>query len=81
MGGFEVFAGVVVFGDLVAGVEAAEGAGADLDIEFFVGETNGFDGGVLFVDGDELLFLVGGEAGEEGVDFARFGRWSGRSGM
>jgi len=59
VGGFEVLASVVVFGDLPGGVEAAEGAGADLDAEFFPGETGGFEGAVLFVDEDELLFLVG----------------------
>ena len=66
----EVVDGVLVLGDLPGGVEAAEGAGADLDAEFFVGEANGVEGAVLFVDEDELLFLVGSQAGEDGMDAA-----------
>ena len=57
------------------GTEELEGGGADLDVEFFAGEFDGVDGGVLFVEVDELLFLVAGEFGENGVDAAG---WFGR---
>ena len=67
---FEVLAGVVILGDLPGGVKAAEGAGGDGEVEFFGCDAGGVFGAVLFVDVDELLFLVGSEARENRVNFA-----------
>ena len=71
MGGLEVFAGGLGFGDLPGGGEVGEGAGADLDVQCFAGEADGFFGGVVLVEVDELLFLFVGECGEERVVAAR----------
>ena len=81
VGGLEVLAGVVVFSDLPGGVEAAEGAGGDGEVELLGGDAGGVFGAVLFVEVDALLFLFGGEAGEDGVDFAGAGLGLGNFGF
>jgi hypothetical protein len=68
--GFEVLTGLFIFFDAPGGVEAREGGGANLDVEFFGGKAAGVFSIVLFVEVDECLFFVRGKAGEDWVDAA-----------
>ena len=73
VGGFDFSAGVLVFADLPVGAKVTEGSGADLDAEFFAGVLSGLRVRHGLAEVDELLFLVVGEFGDDGIIAAGFG--------